>query len=615
MTIKSLLVKIGADVTGLEAGLKSAQKSIEKHAGTLRRVGTAMTTAGGMITAALGLTVKKTYELGDQIDELSQKTGVSTEVLSGYRVAAEMAGVPLSGFAQSLGIMAKNMVSFDVEAEKSNKALTALGISTKDNDGELKSLDTVMLEVADKFKGMEDGALKAAAAKDIFGRAGMDLIPVLNLGSEGLKKIYEDTKTAGMVFSTEGAEGCSKFEDSMILLKNSTQGLGVQIATGLMPALQPLIATVTKIIQGISGWAKEHPGLMKVLVPLVAALAGMATVIGPLLIVLPALAAGFTLVTGPVGIVVAAIAAFIAVGILVVSKWTEIKAFLVRIWMAIKTTAITIWNAIGAFFSDLWARIMGVFVGGWTAIKTGFTEFGTALWEIVQAIVQGIIDKFTWLFRKIGEVVGKIKSVTVGAFKSIWAKVTGHSIVPEMVDQVTENFMNMKAGIGGVMDEVDSKAKTAFGSIADYAQAMASSGSDAAAGLAGNLKDSVRSMVKTLEGNAIAYVIAKVMAALPFPFNLAAAAGAVAAVKTLFGAIRFAEGGIVTGPTLAMIGERGPEAVIPLDRAGALAGAGVTLRQQNYFYGSINNAGDIDEISKRLAQRTIQAISKGRRGY
>jgi phage-related minor tail protein len=27
-----------------------------------------------------------------------------------------------------------------------------------------------------------------------------------------------------------------------------------------------------------------------------------------------------------------------------------------------------------------------------------------------------------------------------------------------------------------------------------------------------------------------------------------------------------AEGGIVTGPTLAMIGERGPEAVVPLDR-------------------------------------------------
>lgn len=38
-----------------------------------------------------------------------------------------------------------------------------------------------------------------------------------------------------------------------------------------------------------------------------------------------------------------------------------------------------------------------------------------------------------------------------------------------------------------------------------------------------------------------------------------------------------AEGGIVTGPTLAMIGEAGPEAVIPLDRAGGIGGTNVTI--------------------------------------
>lgn len=37
-----------------------------------------------------------------------------------------------------------------------------------------------------------------------------------------------------------------------------------------------------------------------------------------------------------------------------------------------------------------------------------------------------------------------------------------------------------------------------------------------------------------------------------------------------------ADGGIVTGPTVAMIGERGPEAVVPLDRAGGL-GTNVTI--------------------------------------
>jgi hypothetical protein len=38
-----------------------------------------------------------------------------------------------------------------------------------------------------------------------------------------------------------------------------------------------------------------------------------------------------------------------------------------------------------------------------------------------------------------------------------------------------------------------------------------------------------------------------------------------------------ANGGIVTGPTLAMIGEAGPEAVIPLDRMGSMGGNNVTI--------------------------------------
>jgi phage-related minor tail protein len=116
---------------------------------------------------------------------------------------------------------------------------------------------------------------------------------------------------------------------------------------------------------------------------------------------------------------------------------------------------------------------------------------------------------------------------------------------------------------------------------------------------------------------AVAHVIKSVMASIPFPLNLALVGGAIAAVSALFSKIKLAEGGIVERPTYALIGERGPEAVIPLDRpgalAGALGGAGITLRQVNYFYGNISNAGDLDTISSRLAERTLDSIAKGRR--
>ena len=51
-----------------------------------------------------------------------------------------------------------------------------------------------------------------------------------------------------------------------------------------------------------------------------------------------------------------------------------------------------------------------------------------------------------------------------------------------------------------------------------------------------------------------------------------------------------AEGGIVTSATLAMIGERGPEAVIPLDRMGQMGGNNVTINVNGGDPQSVVNA-------------------------
>ena len=57
---------------------------------------------------------------------------------------------------------------------------------------------------------------------------------------------------------------------------------------------------------------------------------------------------------------------------------------------------------------------------------------------------------------------------------------------------------------------------------------------------------------------------------------------------------RLAEGGITTGPTIAMIGEKGPEAIIPLDRLGSMGG-GMNI--------TVNvNGGDPNSVVRALQQ-------------
>ena len=95
-------------------------------------------------------------------------------------------------------------------------------------------------------------------------------------------------------------------------------------------------------------------------------------------------------------------------------------------------------------------------------------------------------------------------------------------------------------------------------------------------------KDGMLSTISTKGAETFAATFASVMAAVPFPFNVALApvmATAQTAIMTA-GAIGIgmaAEGGIFRQPQLVLAGEAGPEAIVPLDRLGEFGGGGQTI--------------------------------------
>lgn len=73
---------------------------------------------------------------------------------------------------------------------------------------------------------------------------------------------------------------------------------------------------------------------------------------------------------------------------------------------------------------------------------------------------------------------------------------------------------------------------------------------------------------------------------------------ALGSVKNFFG---FAEGGIVTRPTLGLVGEAGPEAIIPLSKLGGAGIGGINIYLQGDFYTT-------DEVAERFANEIARAI-------
>jgi hypothetical protein len=103
--------------------------------------------------------------------------------------------------------------------------------------------------------------------------------------------------------------------------------------------------------------------------------------------------------------------------------------------------------------------------------------------------------------------------------------------------------------------------------------------------------NSARDVIKAAIGQAIASQIAKIIATIPFPFNVAIAAGAGTAVGSLFDKAipAFANGGIVSGPTLGLMGEyaganTNPEVIAPLNKLKDMIG-GQTVQVQGMISG------------------------------
>lgn len=128
-------------------------------------------------------------------------------------------------------------------------------------------------------------------------------------------------------------------------------------------------------------------------------------------------------------------------------------------------------------------------------------------------------------------------------------------------------FTDMKTNLGDTFVEIGLGHKGLLEGMGDVMESFAN---DAGAVMRKFLADLVTETMRTWvlkQTQALASVVASVMKGVPFPLNLALVGGAIATVTALFSRVRaFEEGGIVTRPTMGLVGEAGPEAIIPLSK-------------------------------------------------
>jgi len=243
--IGALRVVLGADSAELETGLKSAAAKVSEFGASVAKAGAIAGAAFAAIGVGIAASLKGSLESADKLGKMSQSVGIPVEELSKLKHAADLSDVSLEALGTSVGKLSKNMVA--VAGGASNdaaQAFTAMGVAVKNTDGTLRSSSLVLGDIAEKFKGYEDGAAKTALAMALFGKAGAQMIPLLNSGRDGLQEMKDEAAALGIVIDEKTAKAAENFNDNLTRLGKVKEGIITQVMARLAPALAQLSTTL-----------------------------------------------------------------------------------------------------------------------------------------------------------------------------------------------------------------------------------------------------------------------------------------------------------------------------------------------------------------------------------
>jgi len=189
--------------------------------------------------------IKNATDRAENFANAAQKIGTSTEFISGISYAAKLANVEFESLEKGLikfsravdeaSSNAKSGIAFDFKR---------IGVDLRDTNGQLKPTSDLFLEVADRISSYGDGARKAAVAQAIFGKSGADLIPILNLGSQGIRELQSQADALGITFSGQSAESAAQFNDQLDILSMAADGFMNRLTAGIVPALMSFIQNI-----------------------------------------------------------------------------------------------------------------------------------------------------------------------------------------------------------------------------------------------------------------------------------------------------------------------------------------------------------------------------------
>ncbi len=233
------------EVPGLLASFKNEVeaigKSISKSAGSW--FGGLTVTAGDIVGAISAVTgfAGDVVGLGGDLQDMSDRTGLSIESLGELGHAAGLTGASLSDVEAGSRKMQDTLAQAAAGSDTAQAALRKLGVTSAELAG--MTPDQQMAKLADGIAAIKDPAQRTAAVMDVFGKSGTKLLPMLQGGAAGMEEFREQARKMGRL-TTEQAAALDNLGDSVDVLKSTGFNAMAQVVAAATPVLQEMFDVI-----------------------------------------------------------------------------------------------------------------------------------------------------------------------------------------------------------------------------------------------------------------------------------------------------------------------------------------------------------------------------------
>jgi TP901 family phage tail tape measure protein len=496
---------------------------------------------------------------------LTTKAAASMRTLNmdmeeGVAVLAVFADQGLKGEAAGTAFNA-TMLGLTKNARNNAGAFAALGVEVFDSTGELNSMADIVGQLEDGLNGMSTEQVEAALSSLGLTRNALDGTKALLGNSEALREYEEELRNAGGTVDEVAEKQLDTLTGQLALMSSAFEDIALGVGETLVPIIVGLMDELGPVIEDIGVAVGEaFEAMAPVLADIASHIPGLVQAFLPLIPVIAKIAEVFF------EIVAAVLPMFVELIDGLLPLFDELVPVLAEAFLEILNAAVPVLLSLAKALVPVVIALLPPLVSITAALAPIVIKLVEAFLPLINMVLPLLVRLIEFLI-PILEFVAKLIvgaltfaiEAIIGAFQS-WNETTG-----KFAEFFERTFSGIRDFFVGIINGM-------IGLFEGFIN-----------GIIGGLNFLIR-RINTLKIDVPAT-----------PFNKAFTMGFnFKEIDTIaLPRIALAEGGIVTGPINALVGEAGPEAVIPLDKFDDMG-------SNNYYITVNTGVGDPNKIAQEV---------------